>query len=85
VTRPPAGSDYTCAQCGGTFTRAADDAVAIAEAARDFGVPDASRDPGMVIVCDDCYRALIAPHCPRCGSYAWIYKGGKQVCADCLR
>ncbi len=26
-----------------------------------------------------------APHCPRCGSYQWIYKGGAQVCADCGR
>jgi hypothetical protein len=25
------------------------------------------------------------PHCPRCGSYKWIYKGGRQVCADCGR
>jgi hypothetical protein len=23
------------------------------------------------------------PRCPRCGSYAWIYKGDRQVCADC--
>lgn len=56
----PAGSEYTCAQCGGTFNRASDDAPAIAEAARDFGVPDASTDPRMAIVCDDCYRALMA-------------------------
>ncbi len=55
----PAGSEYTCAQCGGTFTRASDDAKAIAEAARDFGVPEAHRDPAMVIVCDDCYRAFM--------------------------
>jgi ribosomal protein S27AE len=26
-----------------------------------------------------------APHCPRCGSYAWTYHGGAQVCADCGR
>lgn len=25
------------------------------------------------------------PHCPRCGSYAWIYKGDVQACADCGR
>ena len=55
----PAGSEYTCAQCGGTFTRIVDDAVAIAEADRDFGVPDAHTNPHMVIVCDDCYRALL--------------------------
>jgi len=23
--------------------------------------------------------------CPRCGSYAWIYKGDRQLCADCGR
>ena len=49
---------YTCAHCGGTFVRASD-TVAIAEAARDFGVADASQDPAMVIVCDDCYREFI--------------------------
>ena len=21
--------------------------------------------------------------CPRCGSFAWVYKGDRQVCADC--
>ena len=25
------------------------------------------------------------PRCPRCGCYQWIYKGDKQVCADCYR
>ena len=25
------------------------------------------------------------PRCPRCGSYKWIYKGDRQVCADCGR
>lgn len=57
--RKPAGSEYTCAACGGTFNRASDDAAAIAEAARDFGVRDASTDPRMVIVCDDCYRVMV--------------------------
>ena len=23
--------------------------------------------------------------CPNCGSFAWVYKGGAQVCADCGR
>jgi len=23
------------------------------------------------------------PRCPRCGSYAWVYKADRQVCADC--
>ena len=23
------------------------------------------------------------PRCPRCGCYEWIYKGDRQVCADC--
>lgn len=56
----PAGSEYTCAHCRGTFLRASDDAEAIAEAVHDFGVPDASRDPAMVIICDDCYRTFMA-------------------------
>jgi len=56
----PAGSEYTCAACGGRFTRESDDAEANEEAARDFGVDDASTDPGMEIVCDDCYRAMKA-------------------------
>ena len=56
----PAGSHYRCTHCGGTFQRVQDDAVAEAEARRDFGVAEASRDPGMAIVCDDCYRALMA-------------------------
>lgn len=25
------------------------------------------------------------PRCPRCGSYAWVYKGDRQVCADCWK
>jgi len=28
-------------------------------------------------------RVRAPPRCPRCGSYEWIYKGGKQVCAAC--
>ena len=24
-----------------------------------------------------------ARRCPRCGSYSWVYKGDRQVCADC--
>lgn len=24
-------------------------------------------------------RPIDAPHCPRCGSYGWIYKGDRQV------
>jgi DNA-directed RNA polymerase subunit RPC12/RpoP len=56
----PAGSEYTCEECGGTFQRASDDAEANAEAARDFGVANASDDPSMAIVCDDCYRAMMA-------------------------
>jgi len=56
----PAGSEYTCANCRRTFLRTSDDAVAIAEAARDFGVADADRNPTMQIICDDCYRAFMA-------------------------
>lgn len=28
-------------------------------------------------------KADDVPRCPRCGSYAWIYKGDRQVCAEC--
>jgi len=69
----PAGSEYTCAHCGGTFTRASDDATAIAEAARDFGVPDASTDPGMAIICDACYREFQAWYHE---ALAWAKRGG---------
>jgi hypothetical protein len=36
------------------------------------------------------YEAIVLPaheprRCPRCGSYKWIYKGDRQVCADCGR
>ena len=57
--RAAAGSEYTCSACGGTFNRVSNDAVAIKEAARNFGVKDASKDPCMVIVCDDCYHEIM--------------------------
>lgn len=31
------------------------------------------------------FEAENPPRCPRCGSYAWVYKGDRQVCADCGR
>jgi hypothetical protein len=49
---------HTCAQCGGVFTSERSDEEAHAEAMRDFGKD--GRQPGMVVVCDDCYREIVA-------------------------
>jgi ribosomal protein S27AE len=40
-----------------------------------------SRRPGFEIWN---YRIVqVARRCPRCGSYKWVYKGDRQICADC--
>ena len=31
------------------------------------------------------YEPPEPPRCPRCGSYQWVYKGDRAVCADCGR
>ena len=48
---------YTCEDCGGTFEARRPDAEAQAEAVRNFGVR--GDEPGMAIVCDDCYREIM--------------------------
>jgi DNA-directed RNA polymerase subunit RPC12/RpoP len=52
--------EYTCEECGQTFEKGWTDADANAEAVEAFGAPHASDDPDMAIVCDDCYRKLVA-------------------------
>lgn len=51
--------NYTCAQCGGVFTSERSDEEAHVEAARNFGKD--GHQPGMVVVCDDCYREIVGP------------------------
>ena len=55
-------STYTCADCGGTFTKGWSDAAAVAEAEREFGVKGADTQPDMAIVCDDCYKLIMGYH-----------------------
>ena len=48
-------SQFTCAMCGGTFTKARPDAEAIAEMERYFGnVPESQR----AAVCDECFQKI---------------------------
>lgn len=49
---------YTCADCGGTFEEGWSDEEAQAETVANFGVRGDSS--GMVKVCDDCYKAIMA-------------------------
>ena len=49
---------FTCAQCGRRFPRLGPDEEAQAEALENFGVRGDA--PGMAIVCDDCYREIMA-------------------------
>jgi len=58
---------YTCAACGGTFTAEWSTEEAEAEALEIFGIVDASRDPDMAEICDDCFKRLTA----------WLDAGGE--------
>jgi hypothetical protein len=49
---------YTCDMCGGTFTSERSREEANAEARELFGVENASEQPDMAEVCDDCFRLL---------------------------
>jgi hypothetical protein len=51
-------TEYTCQACGQTFYFGWADELAQAEAVANFG--RRGDTPGMVIVCDDCYRAMLA-------------------------
>lgn len=50
------GATYVCAVCGETCRTIRPEAEANAEARDLFGVPHASTDPTMAIVCDDCWK-----------------------------
>ena len=57
---------FLCAKCGGEFEKGVSDEEARAEAkhnfpAIDFDIVDES-DPAMpVLICDDCYKAIMGP------------------------
>ena len=51
---------YTCEECGGTFDSIRSDEEAEREAENLWGVKDAASNPGMAIVCDECFKAIIA-------------------------
>lgn len=53
-------TEYTCDLCGGVFEKARSDDEAEGEALQVFGVPNASTDPGMAVVCDDCFEIIMA-------------------------
>lgn len=53
-----AENEYTCEACKGVFTKGWSDGEAAAESRVNFG--DLPKDD-MAIICDDCYRALMAP------------------------
>ena len=50
---------YTCAACGGQFQKVGTDDRANDEALANFGTANASSDPNMAEVCDDCYREFM--------------------------
>lgn len=53
------GETYTCASCGGRFTRSGDwsDEDAAAEAAS--LIPAEQFDEGVAVVCDSCFKAIM--------------------------
>ena len=51
---------YQCEQCGEIFRAQLDDGEsANREAKERFGVEDATNNPDMAIVCDNCYKAVM--------------------------
>lgn len=55
-------STFVCSDCGGTFERGRPDEDAQHEALEQFGRRGDA--PGMVIVCDDCYRRIMTEIAP---------------------
>jgi hypothetical protein len=53
-----AGSEYRCEMCGESFQKGRSDEEANKEAEEIFGTPNASEDPNMAIVCDDCFNKV---------------------------
>lgn len=71
------GSKYRCEGCGNTFENDWTEEEANAEAMDNFGVSEASKDPNMAIVCDDCYEALMshmAPEMMETTKKLWVAK-----------
>lgn len=50
---------FICEACGGTFDKDTPEDKANAEALELWGVPDASDDPDMAIICDDCFKLVV--------------------------
>jgi len=50
---------YTCDHCGGTFTSERSQDEVNQEAKDLYGVNEASTDPSMAEVCDDCFREFV--------------------------
>lgn len=48
-----------CEECGGVFEKQISDDEANAEALRIWGVPNASRQSHMAVVCDDCFNEIM--------------------------
>lgn len=53
---------FTCEACKNTFRAVLTTKEAEDEAEKLFGVKDASENPNMAIVCDDCFNKIIPQH-----------------------
>lgn len=53
------GVCWTCDECGGTFIEGRPEEEANAEAEKLFGIKNASEQPGMARVCDDCFNEIM--------------------------
>jgi hypothetical protein len=51
---------FTCARCGRTIVSSQTDADADREALERWGVPNASTNPDMAVVCDICWQTVSA-------------------------
>ena len=49
---------YECGNCYGTFTKAWSDEEAVAEYEENFPL-ESQTNPELMLVCDDCYKAMI--------------------------
>lgn len=56
---PADSHEYTCSCCGKRCISSYPTAEADKEAEKVFGVKNASKDPDMRIVCDDCYHEIM--------------------------
>lgn len=51
---------FTCEMCRQTFPKGRPDEEANAEAEELWGVENASEDAEMAVVCDDCFKKMLA-------------------------